>query len=68
VADAWEEIDVQTDAVGDIGDDLVVAVADITGRRRRGGPARWGAVHVWEVRDGRITRFRELTDLGDKLA
>jgi ketosteroid isomerase-like protein len=64
VADAWEDIDVQPEALGDIGEDLVVVVASIGGKRRGGGPAGWGAVHVWEVRDGKVTRFRELTDLG----
>jgi ketosteroid isomerase-like protein len=68
VAAAWEQIEVQPDAIGDVGDDLVVVVADIGGRRTGGGSARWGAVHVWEVRDGKVTRFRELTDLGAPIA
>ena len=68
VADAWEQVDVRPEAVADAGNDLVVVVADISGRRKAGGPAQWGAVHVWEVRDSKVTRFRELTDLGEKIA
>ena len=45
----------------------MVAVVRLDGTRRGGGPSGWGAVHVWDVRDGRVTRFREYTDLGAPL-
>ena len=64
---AWERLDVAPEASGEVGDDLVVAVVRLDGTRRGGGPSGWGAVHVWDVRDGRVTRFREYTDLGAPL-
>jgi ketosteroid isomerase-like protein len=61
---AWERLEVVPEALGEIGEDLVVAVVRLDGTRRGGGPAGWGAVHVFSVRDGRVVRFREYTDLG----
>ena len=49
---AWERLDVAPEALGEVGDDLVVAVVRLDGTRRDGGPSGWGAVHVWDVRDG----------------
>jgi uncharacterized protein len=63
VGGAWEQLEVEPEAMGEVGDELVVAVVRLHGTRRGGGPAGWGAAHVWDVRDGRLARFREYTDL-----
>jgi len=60
---AWERLDVEPEAMGEVGDELVVAVVRLNGTRRGGGASGWGAVHAFSVRDGRIVRFREYTDL-----
>jgi ketosteroid isomerase-like protein len=63
VGSAFERLEVEPEGMGEVGDELVVAVVRLNGTRRGGGPAGWGAVHAFSVRDGRITRFREYTDL-----
>jgi uncharacterized protein len=60
---AWERLDLDVEAVDQVGGDLVVGVLRAEGTRRGGGPSSYGAVHVFDVRDGRIARFREYTDL-----
>jgi ketosteroid isomerase-like protein len=46
----------------------VVGVVQASGTRVGTGAAvSYGAVHVFSVRDGRITRFREYTDLDGPL-
>ena len=63
VGSAWARLDVEPEAMGEVGDELVVAVVRLDGTRRGGAAQSWGAVHAFSVRDGRITRFREYTDL-----
>jgi len=65
---AWESLSVQLEASGAISDDLVVAVVTGSGELRSGGRASYGATHVFTVRGGKITRFREYTDLDKALA
>lgn len=60
---AWEGLDLDVEAVAELGGDLVVGVLRAHGTRRGAGPSSYGAVHVFDVRDGRIARFREHTDL-----
>ncbi len=60
---AWEGLDLVVEAVGEVGGALVVGILRADGTRRGGGPSGYGAVHVFDVRDGRIVRFREYTDL-----
>ena len=59
----WERLMVEPESIGEVGDELVVAVVRLDGSRRSGGAQGYGAVHAFSVRDGRITRFREYTDL-----
>ena len=60
---AWEGLALDVEAVAEVGGDLVVGVLRADGTRRGAGPSSYGAVHVFDVRDGRIARFREYTDL-----
>jgi ketosteroid isomerase-like protein len=64
---AWESLPLQLEAIGAISDELVVAVVKGSGQLRSGGPASYGAAHVFTVREGKITKFREYTDLDKAL-
>jgi len=64
---AWETLQVDTESVGELGANLAVGVVHGTGRLRDRGPAQYGAVHVFTLRNGKITRFREYVDLDEAL-
>jgi ketosteroid isomerase-like protein len=59
----WSSLVVNVESVGDLGSDSVVGVVRAAGTRSDGGEDGYGAVHVFTVGDGKITRFREYTDL-----
>jgi uncharacterized protein len=63
VGAAWDPLVLEVETLGAVGDDLAVGIVRADGTRRGGGPSGYGAVHLFTVRDGRITRFREYTDL-----
>jgi len=63
VGAAWETLRVDPEAIGDLAPDLVAAVIHGTGTLRGAGPAAYGAVHIFTVKNGKITRFREYVDL-----
>ena len=56
------------ESVSDAADGLVVGVLRASGTRQDGTPGGYGAVHVLTVRDGKISRFREFTDLDVSIA
>ena len=58
---AWDPLALEVETVDEVGD-LVVGVVRADGVRRGGAPAGYGAVHVFRVRDGRITSLREYVD------
>ena len=61
---AWETLEVAGEQLGELqGSDLVIGVVHGSGRLRGAGPAQYGAVHVFTVENGKITRFREYVDL-----
>jgi len=64
---AWENLGLDVEGVGEVGDDLVVGIVRGDGTLRGAGPSGYGAVHVFTVRDGKIARFREYTDLDKPL-
>ena len=68
VGKAWEELHEDLEAIDEVSPELVAAVVRMSGRRQGGQASGYGAVHVFDVRDGRITRFREYTDLDGPLA
>jgi ketosteroid isomerase-like protein len=64
---AWDSLRVETESIGGLGNDLVVGVVHGTGKLRGGEPAQYGAVHVFSLEQGKITRFREYVDLDEAL-
>jgi ketosteroid isomerase-like protein len=67
VGGAWDPLILAVESVGEVGADLVVGVVRADGTRRGGKPSGYGAVHLFTVRNGKITRFREYTDLDTPL-
>jgi ketosteroid isomerase-like protein len=68
IGDAWDALGLDIERVSDAGEDTVVGVVWADGKRKNGKAGRYGAVHLFEVRDGSIRRFREYTDLDGNLA
>lgn len=64
---AWETLGLDVEAVSEAGEDIVVGIVRADGTLRGGGPSGYGAVHVFTVREGKIARFREYTDLNGPL-
>ena len=61
LGEKYEELTVDVHDLVD-GGDHVVGVGVGRGTRRGGGPAEYGFAHVFTVRDGKVTRFREYAD------
>ena len=59
----WDPLVVEVEGVADAGDGLVLALVHASGTRKGGGAAGYGAAHAFNVRDGKIVRFREYVDL-----
>ena len=68
VGAAWDSLEIETENVDELGDGRVVGVVRGSGALRGGGPAEYGAVHLFTVQGGKITRFRELVDVDQALA
>ena len=65
---AWDGLSINVESVSEAGDDLVIGVVHGSGKLRDGTSSEYGATHVFTVRDGKIARFREYTDLDAPLA
>jgi ketosteroid isomerase-like protein len=63
IGTAWESLAVKPESVDELPDGRVVAVAGASGELRSGVQAGYGAAHLFELRDGKIIRFRELVDV-----
>jgi ketosteroid isomerase-like protein len=63
----WSDLSLDIETVRDTGDDLVVGVVQAKGTLRDGGTASYGATHLFTVRSGKVTRFREFTDVGSSI-
>jgi ketosteroid isomerase-like protein len=59
----WANLEVAVESVGDLGPSTVVGVVRADGMRSNGSKDGYGAVHVFDLDHGKITRFREYTDL-----
>ena len=65
---AWDPLGLEVEAVGEVGPGLVAGIVRGSGSLRGGGEAAYGAVHLFDVEGGRITRFREFVDLDDRIS
>jgi hypothetical protein len=55
---AWNALDLDIESVDDAGANLV-GVLRADGTLKNGETQSYGAVHIFEIRDGKIRRFRE---------
>jgi len=65
---SWDPLVIEIEVVDDLGRDEAIGIVRGSGSLRGGAPAEYGAVHVFTVRDGLVTRFREFVDLDAPLA
>lgn len=63
----WKALPLDVETVGEIGSDLVVGVLRADGTRSSGEHQSYGAAHVFNVRKGKISRFREYVDIDKAL-
>ena len=68
VGDSFGPLDADIERKGEIDGETVAAVVRMHGELRTGAPTEWNATHVFTIRDGKITRFREYTLLDGRLA
>ena len=64
----WTALPLDVEAVGEVGNELVVAILRADGTRGSGAQQSYGAAHAFTVRNGKIIRFREYVDLGAALS
>jgi ketosteroid isomerase-like protein len=67
IGGAWSDLTVTVESLSE-SDGQVVTVVNAKGTLRAGGKGAYGATHVFDIRDGKVARFREYTDLGAPLA
>jgi ketosteroid isomerase-like protein len=64
----WTALPLDIESVSEAGGDLVVGVLRANGTRTNGAKQSYGAAHVFTIRNGKITRFREYVDIDAALA
>lgn len=67
VGAAWRPVQLELETAAAIGPDLVASMAHVTGLLA-GSDVSYSSVHVFTVKDGKTTRFREYVDLDAALA
>ena len=55
----WDALALDIESVNELGGTSVLGVARADGLRKGGEPQHYGAVHIFDVSNGKITRFRE---------
>ena len=63
----WDGLSLDVEAVSDAGPHLAVGILRANGTLRGKGAASYGAVHVFTVEGGKVTRFREYIDLDEPI-
>jgi ketosteroid isomerase-like protein len=58
----WDSLELDIESVNEVGPTSVLGVAHADGTRKGGKSQSYGAVHIFDVSDGKITRFREFVD------
>jgi uncharacterized protein len=64
----WTTLQLDIEAVGEVGAELVVGVLRANGTRDTGAKQSYGSAHAFTVRNGKITGFREYVDLDTALS
>jgi len=64
----WTSLQLEIRGVTALSADSVIGVVTATGELRSGGPAGYGAAHVFTLADGKVTGFREYVDLDKPLS
>ena len=59
----WDALDLDIESVDEVGKHSVVGVLHADGKRKDGTLQNYGAVHIFDVSNGKITRFREFVDV-----
>jgi len=59
---AWDSLALDVESVDEAGSN-VIGLLRASGTRKNGGPQSYGAVHVFDIANGKIRRFREYVDL-----
>jgi ketosteroid isomerase-like protein len=65
---AWDPLGLDVESVSDVGAGVVAGVVRASGSLRKGGAASYGAVHLFTIKGGKITKFREYVDVDDALS
>jgi ketosteroid isomerase-like protein len=55
----WDALDLDIESVKEVGEGSVIGVLHADGKRKGGALENYGAVHIFDVSNGKITRFRE---------
>lgn len=64
----WTSLNLTIEGVTALSADTVVGVVRASGELRSGGPAGYGAAHVFTLTNGNVTRFQEYVDLDKPLS
>src|SRR5947208_2709075 len=64
---SWQSLAVEREVLDEVSADTVVAIVKGHGVLRSGSPADFGATHVFTLSAGKVTRFREFTDVDKPL-
>ena len=64
---AWDSLVLDIESVDEAGA-KVIGILRASGKRKSGQAESYGAVHVFEIGNGKIRRFREYVDIADKLS
>jgi len=64
----WTSLQLEIQGVTALSADSVIGVVTATGELRSGGPAGYGAAHVFTFANGKVTGFREYVDLDKPLS
>ena len=63
----WNGLQLEIHGVTALSPDTVVGVVSASGELRSGGPAGYGAAHVFTLTNGSVVRFQEYVDLDKPL-
>jgi uncharacterized protein len=68
VGGAWTALSLGVESISEADNGLVIGIVQASGTRQDGTPGGYGATHVFTVRDGKIVRYREYSDLDVSIA